>query len=313
MKYFVTGGAGFIGSNLCQYLLGSKDSNITVYDNLSNGRREFLQGFDDDSRLKLIEGDVLNFEFLRQALEGHDFVIHLAANADIAASSKQTDLDLKQTVLATFNVVDAMRQTGVRKIIYSSGSGVYGDVGGLATSETFGPLLPVSMYGATKLSAEGLISAFSQLFGMQAWIFRFANVVGPQQTHGVAYDFIRKLRKDPSRLVVLGNGMQSRSYIHVEDVIRAMFHVVERETSPVSVYNVSAGDYITVRRIVELLVDEMGLPDVQMEFGDAPYGWKGDIPAVGLNDDKIRALGWRPKYGSEEAMRRSVRQMLEYM
>src|SRR6266852_5468972 len=220
MKYFVTGGAGFIGSNLCRYLLNADDCNITVYDNFSNGRREFLQSFDGDSRLKIVEGDVLNFEFLVALLMGHDFVIHLAANADIAASAKQTDLDLKQTVLATFNVLEAMRQAGVRKIVYPSGSGVYGDVGGTATSETFGPLLPVSMYGATKLSAEGLISAFSQLFGMQAWMFRFANVVGPMQTHGVAYDFIRKLRKDPSRLVILGNGLQSRSYIHVEDVIR---------------------------------------------------------------------------------------------
>jgi UDP-glucose 4-epimerase len=313
MKYFVTGGAGFIGSNLCHYLLKAEDGQVTVYDNFSNGRREFLQGFAGDTRLKLIEGDVLNSEFLRQALAEHDFVIHLSANADIAASAKQTDLDLKQTVIATFNVLEAMRLTGVPKIIYSSGSGVYGDVGGLATSETFGPLLPVSMYGATKLSAEGLISAFSQLFGMQAWMFRFANVVGPHQTHGVAYDFIRKLRKDPSRLAILGNGLQSRSYIHVEDVLRAIFHVVERDTSVVSVYNVSAGDYINVRRIAELLVDEMGLPDVQMEFGDAPYGWKGDVPAVGLNDDKIRALGWRPKYGSEQAIRRSIRQMLEYM
>lgn len=313
MKYFVTGGAGFIGSNLCHYLLANENSQITVYDNFSNGRREFLSDLVGDSRFRLIEGDVLNSEFLRQALKGHDCVIHLAANADIAASAKQTDLDLKQTVIATFNVLEAMRLTGVPKIIYSSGSGVYGDVGGIATAETFGPLLPISMYGATKLSAEGLISAFSQLFGMQAWIFRFANVVGPRQTHGVSYDFIRKLRKDSSRLVVLGNGLQSRSYLHVEDVFRAIFYVVERETSVVSVHNVSAGDYITVRRIAEILLDEMGLPDAQLEFGDAPYGWKGDVPAVGLNDDKIRALGWRPKYGSEEAIRRSVRQMLEYM
>lgn len=313
MKYFVTGGAGFIGSNLCHYLMKTEDNHLTVYDNFSNGRREFLQNLAGGSRLNVIEGDVLNFELLRQALEGHDVVIHLSANADIAASAKQTDLDLRQTIVATFNVLEAMRLTGVPKVIYSSGSGVYGDVGGLATSETFGPLLPISMYGATKLGAEGLISAFSQLFGMQSWIFRFANVVGPFQTHGVAYDFIRKLRKDPSRLVILGNGLQSRSYIHVDDVLRAMFHVVDRETSAVSVYNVSAGDYITVRRIADLLVHEMGLPNVQMVFGDAPYGWKGDVPAVGLNDDKIRALGWRPKYGSEEAIRRSIRQLLEYM
>lgn len=313
MKYFMTGGAGFIGTNLCRYLLKAADSELTVYDNFSNGRREFLEGFIRNPRFKLIEGDVLHLEFLRQTLKGHDFVIHLSANADIAASARQTDLDFKQTVIATFNVLEAMRVTGVSKLVYSSGSGVYGDVGGLATPETFGPLLPISMYGATKLSAEGLISAFSHLFGMQAWIFRFANVVGPYQTHGVAYDFIRKLRTDPSRLVILGNGLQSRSYIHVDDVLRAIFHVVERDGSAVSVHNVSAGDYITVRRIAEILINQMHLSDVEIVSGDAPYGWKGDVPAVGLNDDKIRALGWQPKYGSEEAIKRSVRQMLEYM
>jgi UDP-glucose 4-epimerase len=313
MKYFVTGGAGFVGSNLCEYLLKTGNDRITVYDNFSNGRREFLQALNGGSRLEVIEGDVLNFDSLLEALSGHDFVVHLAANADIAASARQTDLDLKQTVLATFNVVEAMRRSGVKKLIYSSGSGVYGDVGGKATTETYGPLLPVSMYGATKLGAEGLISAFAQLFGLQAWMFRFANVVGPRQTHGVAYDFIRKLRKDPGRLEVLGNGLQSRSYIHVDDIFRAVFLVVANETSAVSVYNVGTGDYITVKRIVEVLLEEMKLPDARIAFGDAPFGWKGDIPAVALNDDKIRAMGWRQKYGSEEAVRRSIRQMLEYM
>jgi len=313
MKYFVTGGAGFVGSNLCEYLLKSGSDQITVYDNFSNGRREFLRDLAGGSRLGVIEGDTLNFDFLLDALSGHDFVVHLAANADIAASSRQTDLDLKQTVMATFNVLEAMRRSGVKKIVYSSGSGVYGDVGGKATAETYGPLLPVSMYGATKLGAEGLISAFAQLFGIQAWMFRFANVVGPRQTHGVAYDFIRKLRKDPGRLEVLGNGLQSRSYLHVDDVFRAIFHVVAHETSAVSVYNVGTGDYITVKRIAEILLEEIKLPDARVEFGDAPFGWKGDIPAVGLNDDKIRALGWRQKYSSEEAVRRSIRQMLEYM
>lgn len=313
MKYFVTGGAGFIGTNLCHYLLKTQNAEVTVFDNFSNGRREFTQPLMSDARYKVIEADILDLESLSRAIKGHDCVVHLAANADISASAKQTDLDLKQTVIATFNVLEAMRQGGVGKIIYSSGSGVYGDLAGVATPETFGPLLPVSMYGATKLGAEGLISAFSHLFGLQAWIFRFANVVGPYQTHGVTYDFIRKLRKDPSRLTVLGNGSQSRSYIHTEDVLRAIFYVVERERSTVSVHNVSTGDCINVRRIAELVLDEMRLPNVQVEFGDMPYGWKGDIPAVALNDDKIRSLGWRHEHNSEQAIRRSVRQLLEYM
>jgi UDP-glucose 4-epimerase len=313
MKIFVTGGGGFIGSNLCAHLLGVQENSVTVFDNFSNGRREFLEPFAHDARFKIIEGDMLNGAALVDAISGHDSVIHLAANADIAASASQTDLDLKQTVLATFNILDAMRLQKVGKIIYSSGSGVYGDIGEYAPQEDYGPLLPVSMYGATKLGAEALICAFSHLFGVQARIFRFANVIGPHQTHGVGYDFIRKLRKDPARLEILGNGLQSKSYIHVDDVINAIAHVAALETSPLSIHNVGTGDYITVRRIAELVVEEMALTGVRMTFGDTPFGWKGDVPVVRLNDNKLRKSGWAPKYGSEEAMRRSLRQMLEYM
>ena len=310
MKYFVTGGAGFIGSNLCHYLLKTKGNSVTVFDNFSNGSRALLKDLAGDPRIEIIEGDLLDIAALGRALGGHDRVVHLAANADIALSAKQTDLDLRQTVLATFNVLEAMSTQGVKEIVYSSGSGVYGDVEGLATSETYGPLLPVSMYGATKLGAEGLISAFSNLFDLKAWIFRFANIVGPRQTHGVAYDFIRKLQNDPSGLTVLGNGLQSRSYVHVDDIFSAIFHVVERETAVISVHNVGSGDYITVRRVVELLLDEMDLQNTKVTYGNDPFGWKGDVPMIGLNDDKIRALGWRPRYTSEDAMRRSIRQML---
>ncbi len=313
MNYFLTGGAGFIGSNVCEHLLKVQDNRVTVYDNFSNGKREFLRNAVSDPRLKIVEGDLLDLGLLVSAIREHDCVIHLAANADIAASVNQTDLDLKQTILATFNVLEAMRQAGTRKIVYSSGSGIYGDVGELATAENFGPLLPVSMYGATKLGAEGLISAFCHLFEMRAYIFRFANVVGLHQTHGVGYDFIRKLRRDSSRLEILGNGNQSKSYIHVEDVVGAIFHVIERATSRITIHNVGTGDYIAVKRIAEIVVEEMGLQGVQMTFGDTAFGWKGDVPVVRLNDDKIRELGWRPKYGSEQAMRRAIRQMLEYM
>lgn len=313
MKYFVTGGAGFIGSNLCEHLLRPQAAHeVTVFDNFSNGRHEFLRPL-AGPRLRVVEADLLNAAALAPAMRGHDLVIHLAANADIAASARQTDLDLKQTVLATFNVLEAMRETGVTRLVYSSGSGVYGDVGGILTPETFGPLLPISMYGATKLSAEGLIAAFSHLFGIQAWIFRFANVVGNRQTHGVSYDFIRKLRKDPQRLAVLGNGRQSRSYLHVEDVISAVFHVVERERAPVSIHNATSGDYIDVRRIAGIVLEEMGLSGIPVDYGTDPFGWKGDVPAVGLDDTKIRALGWRQRYGSEDAIRHSVRAMLKYL
>jgi UDP-glucose 4-epimerase len=313
MKYFVTGGAGFIGSNVCGFLLQNPLNAVTVYDNLSNGKRAFLQDHERDSRMRIVEGDLLDFNLLLRSIKGHDVVFHFAANADIAASALKPDLDLKQTILVTYNVLEAMRLTGIASIVYSSGSGVYGDVGELATAEDFGPLLPVSMYGATKLGAEALISAYSHLSNMRAAIFRFANVIGPHQTHGVGYDFIRKLRNDPAHLQVLGDGRQSKSYIHVEDVIGAIFHVLDRDPSPLNIYNVGTGDYITVRRIAEIIIEEMRLTDVRVLFGDTPFGWKGDVPIVRLDDNKIRKLGWTPKFGSELALRRSVRQMLEYM
>jgi UDP-glucose 4-epimerase len=244
-------------------------------------------------------------------MKGYDCVIHLAANADIAASACETDLDLKQTVLATYNVLEAMRRNAINDLIFASGSGVYGNIGDLAPKEDFGPLYPVSMYGATKLSAEALISAYSSLFGIKARVFRFANVIGPNQTHGVAFDFIKRLMNDPSNLQVLGDGYQSKSYIHVDDIIDALI-LVKQKSLPelINTFNVGTGDYITVRRIVEIVIDEMELSNVKVDYGETPYGWKGDVPVVRLNDDKLRSLGWSPKYSSEEAMRLSIQQML---
>lgn len=311
MKYFITGGAGFIGSNLSQYLMDMDCVEVTVYDNFCNGKHDFLLPLINNRGFKIVDGDTLNSVQLMSAMKGHDCVIHLAANADIAASARETSLDLKQTVLATYNVLEAMRENAIKYLTFPSGSGVYGDIGELAPKEDFGPLYPVSMYGATKLSAEALISAYSSLFEIKARIFRFANVIGPNQTHGVAFDLIKRLMSNPSKLQVLGDGYQSKSYIHVQDIINALILVEQKSLpEPIITFNVGTGDYITVRRIVEIVIDEMGLSNVQVDFGKTPYGWKGDVPVVRLNDDKLRSLGWSPKYTSEEAMRLSIQQML---
>ena len=310
MKIFITGGAGFIGSTMVDKLLENKDNFVTVFDNFLSGKMSFIEHHLKDKRFNLIKGDLLDLRSIKDAIKGHDFVYHFAANADISRAMTEPDLDLKLTVIATYNLLDAMRIYGPKKIAYSSGSGVYGDVGYIETPEHFGPLIPTSMYGASKLGAEGLICAFCYMFDMQSWIFRFANVVGKNQTHGVGYDFINKLKKDPSRLTVLGDGSQSKSYIHVLDVIEAMIFIVNNTNEKVNIFNVASDDYLTVKEIAEIVTSEMNLKNVKYEFGRENKGWKGDVPIVRFNIEKIKGINWKARYNSKEAIQRSIREML---
>lgn len=312
MRYFITGGAGFIGSSVCARLLAANtEDRVTVFDNLSFGRESYIAGHYGNPRFRFVKGDLLEPEAIAAAVKGHDLVFHFAANADISKAMTQTDLDVKLTILATYNLLEAMRLGGVRRIVYSSGSGVYGDVGTTETAEGFGPLLPISLYGASKLGAEGLISAFSHMFDMQAWIFRFANVIGGRQTHGVILDFINRLKADPRKLDILGNGTQSKSYIHISDIMEAIFFVVERGRDRVNLFNVATDDYITVREIAELVVGALKLQGVELNFSEGDRGWKGDVPVVRFDLGKIHALGWRANHGSRAAVERTIREILE--
>lgn len=311
MKIFVTGGAGFIGSTIVDKLLSDDSNSVTVIDNFVSGQDAFIEHHFKDKRFKLIKGDLLDLDLLKKSVKGYDIVYHFAANPDIARAMHETDLDLRLGVIATYNLLEAMRLNSVNKIVYTSGSGVYGDVGYVETPEDFGPLLPTSMYGASKLGAEGIISAFCYMFNMKSWIFRFANVVGKRQTHGVAFDFIKKLKEDPKQLLILGDGNQSKSYIHVFDVLDAISLVVENANATVNVYNVATGDYITVNEIADIVIKEMGLENVRYEYTGGSKGWKGDVPVVRFNLDKIYKLGWKAKYSSKEAVIKSVKEMLE--
>ena len=312
MKYFITGGAGFIGSTMVEKLLHDKENKVTIFDNFCSGKMSYIEKYLNNPNFKLIKGDLLNLPEIKEAVKNHDFVFHFAANPDIAKAMVETDLDLKLSVIATYNLLEGMRLTGVSKMAYSSGSGVYGDVGYTEMPENFGPLLPSSMYGATKLGAEGIISAFCHMFGFQAWIFRFANVVGKNQTHGVGFDFIRKLKENPKKLNILGDGKQSKSYIHVSDVLDAMQFVIKNtnEGVTVNVFNVATKDYITVNEIADIVAEEMGLKNVQYEHTGGSRGWKGDVPIVRFNLDKITKLGWKVKYNSSEAVKKSIKEML---
>lgn len=310
MKFFITGGAGFIGSTMANELFKDPTNEVTIFDNFCSGQMAFINHHASDKRFKLIKGDLTNLPAVMEAIKGSDFVFHFAANPDIARAFNEPDLDLKLGVIATFNVVEAMRVNEIKKIAYSSGSGIYGDVGLTETPENFGPLLPSSMYGASKLGAEGIISAFCHMYDMQSWIYRFANIVGKNQTHGVAYDFIRKLKENPKKLLILGDGKQSKSYIHISDVINAINFVIDKSNNVVNVYNIATDDYITVNEIAKIVINEMGLKNVELKYTGGKKGWKGDVPVVRFDLNKIHKLGWKSKYSSKEAIQTSVNELL---
>jgi len=240
MNALVTGGAGFIGSHIVDTILHDPSSEVVIFDNLTSGRSSFVAAATRDRRCTFVPGDLLDANAVRRVVKdaAPDIVFHLAANPDIARGALEPTLDFQQTIVATFHVLEAMRLARSPRLVFTSGSGVYGDHPDVATAETFGPLLPISMYGASKLAAEAMISSYAHMYGLTAYIFRFANVVGARQTHGVAFDFIRKLRSDPRRLEILGDGHQSKSYIHVSDVVSAILFVLEKDSEPVNLYNV---------------------------------------------------------------------------
>jgi len=310
MKCLVTGGAGFIGSQLADFLL-DQGHEVSVIDNLSWGKKEFLSHNSKNPKFKFIKLDLLDKDSLTSAIQKDtDTVFHLAANSDIMRSTTDPEIDLKNTTIATFNLLEAMRAKRVKRIFFTSGSGIYGDVGDKYTDEAFGPLLPISMYGASKLSAEGMLSSFVNLFDMQAWILRPANIIGPRATHGVIFDFINQLKENPKELKVLGDGSQSKSYLYVSDVIAAIYLVWQKSKKPVNIYNIASDSFITVKGIADVVTEEMGLKSVKINYTGGTRGWKGDVPIVRLTNRKIENLGWKGNYTSKEAVRKTTRVLL---
>ncbi len=313
-RFFVSGGAGFIGSHVVSSLLKDEETErVLVFDNLSSGRRSYLGESESDPRLEVIEADLKNRSAVTSALAGCDTVFHLAANPDIARAVREPDIDFWEGTYLTQNVLEAMRLNNVRKIFYTSGSGVYGENPEVAFNEEYGPCIPISTYGASKLACEALIAAYCHMFDLTGRAFRFANVVGPRQTHGVGYDFIRRLKADPTCLRILGDGSQKKSYIHVDDVLAAIRLVDARSTSRYDVFNVATDDYITVKEIADLAVEISGLAagTIKYDFTGGDRGWKGDVPVVRFDCSKIKAVGWKARRSSAEAVTDAMKAMLE--
>jgi len=310
MKAFVTGGAGFIGSHLVDKLI-EKDFSVTVFDNLSSGEKKFLEHHKENTNFEFVEGDLLDLEIVKKEIKNHDVVFHLAANPFVRLGEKQTRLDLDQGVIATYIVLESMRINGIKKIVFSSSSVVYGETNEVSLPETYGPLLPISLYGAGKLGCEGLITSFCGTFDFQTWIYRFANVVGSRGTHGVIVDFIDKLRKNPDELEILGDGKQCKPYLYATECVDGILFGFEKSNDMINLFNLGCDSNTTVTRIAEIVVEEMNLENVKFNYTGGKRGWKGDVPRFQLGIEKINKLGWSPSLSSDEAVRKATRDVLE--
>ena len=312
-RILVTGGAGCIGSDLAAALL-TRGALVTVFDNLSSGKIEHVAPMLDDERFRFVEGDLLDRDLLDSVIEGQDMVYHLAANPDVKyAPGDATDKDLTQNTLCTYNVLESMRVHGVRRLGFSSTSAVYGMSARQPIPED-NPMHPISLYGATKLGCEALACAFQNLFDFDCWIFRFANIVGPKvrkKGRTVIGDFVARLRQDPTRLRILGNGLQAKSYLLSEECVEAMLYIVEHAPRGFHVFNLGCTDSLEVRRIARMVIEAMGLANVRFEYTGGEGGWPGDVPRFTLDVSAVNRLGWCAQRTSEQAVALAIRSTLE--
>lgn len=308
-KVLVTGGAGFIGSHLVERLL-DLGYEVRVLDNLSSGKRENLGRA--LSRVEFIRGDVRSMEDLRRAVSGVEAVFHMAANPEVRVGDPREHYE--NNILGTYLLLEAMRREGVKEIVFASSSTVYGEAEKLPTPESYGPLKPISVYGASKLACESLISSYTHTYGFKGVALRYANVVGPRAERGVVRDFVHKLKKNPRELEILGDGTQTKSYIWVEDAVEATIKAWLETGEGYEPYNVGSADAISVREIADIVVDEMGLEGVRYRFTGGVMGgrgWVGDVKYMHLDISKLMSLGWRPRYNSSEAVRLAARYFVE--
>lgn len=311
MKTLVAGGAGFIGSNLVDLLL-EKGHDVVCVDNYFIGTKANIAHLAGNPKFKMYESDLCDFDSLSKifAAEKFDYVFHLAANSDIQASAKNPSVEYKNTYTTTFNILECMRVHGVKKLFFASTSAVYGDKTELLT-ETTADLRPVSYYGAAKLGSEALISAFSYMNDFEALVFRFPNVIGPRLTHGVVFDFIKRLSDDPTGLRILGDGTQCKPYIYVADLVEAIVRFMDTGKKGVTLYNLGVEGATTVTKIADIVCEKMGLQNVKYNYTGGSVGWKGDVPRFQYDLSKIHATGWKARFNSDEAVSKTVEEVLK--
>lgn len=312
-KVLVTGAAGFIGSHLCRRLVADRVE-VRALDNLSTGTKANIADIMDSKLFEFTLGDVREQKQVENLLDDCTAIFHLAANPEVRAALSDGEIDFEQNLRSTHVLLEALRAKAWRgTLVFTSTSTVYGDATQLPTPENYGPLVPISMYGATKLGCEALITANSHLLGLKARIFRFANVVGPGSRHGVIHDFLTKLSLNPTRLEVLGDGTQAKSYIYIDDCIDAFIHATKHGNENPGIYNVGTDDQTDVKTIASIVIEELGLRDVQISFKPGPEGrgWPGDVKRMLLDISKLRTLGWSPRYRSTDAVRKATEQLLK--
>lgn len=316
-KVLVTGGAGFIGSHLVDRLM-TNGHKVTVFDNLSNGSLKNLQPWLNNERFRFIKGDLKKPRDVEEAVKNAELVFHLAANPEVRVGETDPSIHFQENLLATFNLLEAMRKSSSAKtFIFFSTSTVYGEAKILPTPEDYGPSIPISTYGASKLGCEALASSYAHTFGLRTLILRIANIVGSRANHGVIIDFINKLKTNPKKLEILGDGTQKKSYLHIEDFIDATLHLTSRfikDRKKADIYNVGSADQVEVKKIAENVAEEMKLPNVKLVFTggvDGGRGWLGDVKIMFLSIDKLMKTGWKPKYTSEQAVMLAVKAIVK--
>jgi UDP-glucose 4-epimerase len=308
MRALITGGAGFIGSNLADRLL-AMGYEIVVFDNFSTGHHKFIEHNLKKPEYELVEGDVLDKAQLAHIMRDIDIVFHFQANADVRGGMGNTMIDLEQNIIGTHNVLEAMKINGIPKIAFASSATVYGEPDEIPTPENIAPR-QTSLYGASKYAAEAIIQAYCEYFDMQSWIFRFVSFMGPRYTHGVIFDFMRKLKADPEKLHMLGDGTQRKSYLHVADGIQAMLTAIEKSNEKVNTFNLGNKEWINVVDLADLVCSTLGLSGVEYTFEGGIRGWKGDTPFVHLDIAKITGLGWAPEHPVKDTIADTVRYLL---
>ncbi len=309
MRYFVTGGAGFIGSNMVDRLLSEPENEVVAYDNFSTGRREFLEEALQNPRFTLVEGDTLDEAAMTKAMAGADFVFHFAANADVRMGTEHPKKDLEQNTIATYHVLEAMRANGIRRIGFSSTGSVYGEAEVIPTPEDAPFPIQTSLYGASKLACEGLLAAYAEGFDYQVYIFRFVSILGERYTHGHVFDFVKKLQADPTKLHILGNGKQRKSYLYVKDCMEAILTVIRNAKEKVNIYNLGTDQYCEVNDSVGWICKKLGVSPA-FTYAGGERGWIGDNPFIYLDTKKVRSLGWKPAATIEEGVVKTVEYLL---